>query len=105
MKRGVSLRNENGYNAHMKKATKPKFVFEKLKSDATSPNPLIRKKTFIEYFERFNEFPSYLFDNSDRIDDLLLQTINDIEKDSSTSQAMMKGLAVLLERLPARMQS
>jgi hypothetical protein len=79
----------------------PKFNFEKLKAEATSENPTIRKRTFQEYFERFAEFPSYLFDNSEKIDNLLLQTIQDLEKDPDTSAVMQKGIVALLNRLPA----
>lgn len=86
----------------MVKAQKfPKFSFDKLKAEATSPDPDIRKKTFQEYFERFSEYPSYLFDNTDKIDSILLQTIEDLKKDPETSDAMQKGLVALLNRLPA----
>jgi hypothetical protein len=77
-----------------------KFNFEELKTTATSPDPAVRKQTFIEYFERFEEFPSYLFDNSEKIDDRLFQTIQDLKKDPGTSTLMQKGLEILLNRLP-----
>ncbi len=93
---------EKGYNGNMQKEPKQeKFNFEKMKAEATSKNPDVRKKTFREYFERFEEFPSYLFDNSDRIDDLLLETIQDLTKDSETTQAMQKGITNLMRRLPS----
>lgn len=70
---------------------------------ATSADPEMRKKMFIDYFERFEEFPSYLFDNSQGIDKLLLQTIQDIANDSGTSELMQKGIVTLMERLPSAM--
>ena len=85
-------------------ATKPpkreKFDFEKMKKDATHENSEIRKKTFLEYFERFAEFPSYLFDNEKRLDERLGATINDILKDPETSKDVRKGIDSLLMRLP-----
>jgi len=85
-----------------KNEKKPKFNFAELKAGATSANPSIRKKTFQEYFEKFQEFPSYLFDNSNGVDAILLKTIQDLEKDPDTTEAMQKGLVLLLERVPMR---
>jgi len=82
------------------KVKQPKFDFEKMKLAATSKDPETRKEMFKEYFERFEEFPSYLFDNKEKINDLLLQTIQDIKKDPETPEKMHKGIALLLERLP-----
>jgi len=86
----------------VKKEEKPveKFNFERLKAGATSPNAQVRKATFKDYFERFQEFPSYLFDNSATIDALLFQTIQDLENDPETTAAMRKGIEVLMMRLP-----
>lgn len=84
-----------------KTAKKPKFSFEKLKEEATSPNVRIRMASFRAYFEQFEELPSYLFDNERRIDDMLLETVNALQKDSGTSTAMKKALVLLLERMPA----
>jgi dephospho-CoA kinase len=78
-----------------------KFDFEKMKARATSQNAAIRKRTFKEYFERFQEFPSYLFDNSEKIDDLLYQTIQDLLQDAETTKAMHKGIEILMMRLPS----
>lgn len=85
---------------HMKAPKKPRFNFEELKAGATSQNPAVRKKTFQEYFERFEEFPSYLFDNTERIDSRLFQTIQDLTNDPETSKLMHKGIAALMQRLP-----
>ena len=79
-----------------------KFDFEKLRTGATSANASTRKITFIEYFERFSEYPSYLYDNTDGIDNLLAETIKDLSDDPETSKAMRDGIAVLLDRLPAQ---
>ena len=73
-----------------------------MRSGATSDNPVIRKKMFVEYFDRFSEFPSYLFDNNSAIDPQLLETIQDLEKDLDTSEKMHKGITELLSRLPGR---
>lgn len=81
---------------------KTKFNFEELKTAATSDKPEIRKKIFEEYFEQFEEFPSYLFDNTDSIDKKLSETISDIENDPDTSARMRKGISQMLNRLPAR---
>jgi hypothetical protein len=85
-----------------KKEKQPKFNFADLKAGATSQNPTIRKKTFQEYFEKFQEFPSYLFDNSKGIDSVLSETIQDLEKDPGTTEAMQKGIALLRERVPSQ---
>ena len=77
-----------------------KFNFQKLKEDATSADPAVRKNIFIEYFERFQEFPSYLFDNESGVDKLLMQTIKDLSNDEATPESMHKGIATLIERLP-----
>ena len=78
-----------------------KFDFETMKSAATNEDPATRKKAFIEYFERFNEFPSYLFDNNATVDGRLLKTIQDLLKDEEITQEMHKGIIALIERLPS----
>ncbi len=80
---------------------KPKFDFEELKTAATSLNAKIRKKVFAEYFEQFEEFPSYLFDNTNGIDERLAETIKDLQGDPETSKTMHKGIATLMQRLPS----
>ncbi len=85
----------------MKEPKQAKFNFEELKVGATSLNPVVRKKTFQEYFERFEEFPSYLFDNSQTIDSRLFQTIQELMKDPETSKTMQKAIATLMQRLPS----
>jgi hypothetical protein len=86
----------------MQKAPKqPRFNFEDMKAEATSQNPMIRKKIFKEYFERFEEFPSYLFDNSDTIDSRLVETMEDLKNDPETTKTMHEGIAALLQRLPS----
>ena len=77
-----------------------KFDFEKMKSMATHKDPAVRKKIFIDYFERFEEFPSYLFDNEEKVDERLVQTIKELQNDPQTSKAMHKGIDALIERLP-----
>jgi len=85
----------------MKVPKQPKFNFEELKAGATSENAAVRKRTFQEYFERFEEFPSYLFDNTSVIDSRLFQTIQDLTNDPETSKLMHKGIASLMQRLPS----
>ena len=80
---------------------KPKFDFEELKTAATSLNAKLRKKVFEEYFERFEEFPSYLFDNENGIDSRLQETIKDLQSDPETSKTMRKGIETLMQRLPS----
>ncbi len=84
-----------------KREKKPKFNFEELKAAATSDDALARKKVFEEYFEQFEEFPSYLFDNSHSIDPRLQETINDLKKDPEISKSMQRGIALLMQRLPS----
>ncbi len=79
-----------------------KFNFEEMKTAATSKDPLVRKSVFSEYFERFGEFPSYLFDNENGLDEQLSQTIEDLKKDPETTDAMQKGIVILLGRLPSQ---
>ena len=80
----------------------PKFNFDEMKVGATSEDPRVRKTVFSEYFERFGEFPSYLFDNEQGIDSRLSRTIEDLKNDPETSTAMKKGISLLLERLPSK---
>jgi hypothetical protein len=79
----------------------PKFNFEEMKAEATSQDPAKRKKIFIEYFERFKEFPSYLFDNSKTIDVRFSETLRGLENDPATTTAMREGIAALMGRLPS----
>ena len=86
-------------HAHDKKPKQEKFDFEKMKSEAMHKDPAVRKKVFIEYFERFEEFPSYLFDNNEKMDERLSNTIRDLKEDPETPKAMLKGIEALLDRL------
>ncbi len=83
------------------KPTLRKFDFEQMKSEATHESASVRKRSFMEYFERFHEFPSYLFDNDRAIDEKLRQTIDDILNDPAITKEMKKGIDTLLQRLPA----
>jgi len=86
----------------MKKTqVKTKYNFEEMKARATSDDPLVRKEIFIEYFERFAEFPSFVFDNNNGMDSRLFETIRDLTNDSETPKAMQEGITVLLNRLPS----
>lgn len=92
----------NGYaNPSEKKPKKEKFDFEKMKLAATHKDAEVRKSVFIEYFERFNEFPSYLFDNEQSTDGRLQSTIEDLLKDPSISKEMRSGVEMLQRRLPS----
>lgn len=71
-----------------------------MKAAAAHKDPAVRKQAFIEYFERFQEFPSYLFDNASKIDENLYQTMQDLLKDPATTKEMQKGIEALLDRLP-----
>ncbi len=79
---------------------KEKFDFEKMKAGATSDDPRVRKEAFVDYFERFKEFPSYLFDNEYKIDARLAVTIRDISRDTNVSKDLLEGISALLRRLP-----
>jgi hypothetical protein len=76
-----------------------KFDFEKMKSEALSPDLAVRKAAFLEYFERFAEFPSYLFDNEQKIDECFLATILEIEKDPEMTKPVLQGITALRIRL------
>jgi hypothetical protein len=78
----------------------PKFDFEEMKASATSQNPAVRKKLFIEYFERFEDFPSYLFDNSQTIDSRFSETMQDLQKDPETTKKMQGSITAFLSRMP-----
>jgi len=80
---------------------KEKFDFKTMKDAATSDKPAVRKQAFVDYFERFAEFPSYLFDNQKQIDERLLATIRDLLKDPETTKEMHKGIQALMGRLPS----
>lgn len=77
-----------------------KFDFEKMKAAAASDNPVIRKRVFFEYFERFGEFPSYLFENEGKIDSRLQRTIDDLRKDPGITKEMQKGDRSITEQTP-----
>ena len=66
-----------------------------------SNTPSVRKQAFIDYFERFEEFPSYLFDNEREVDVRLFDTIQDLLKDPETPKAMRVGIDALMLRLPS----
>ncbi len=82
-----------------------KFNFETMKAEAVSTDPAIRKQAFIEYFERFNEFPSFLFNNESEIDPRLFETMQHLISDLDTSPEMRRGVDALLGRLPSRSSS
>jgi len=82
-----------------KREKKQRFSFDEMKEAATSANADVRKKVFLEYFEQFEEFPSYVFDNENGTDTRLSQTIQDLNDDPETSEKMRKGIALLIERL------
>ena len=82
------------------KQKQEKFDFEKMRLAATHQDPAVRKRIFIDYFERFEEFPSYLFDNNVKIDERLSRTIQDLLSDPETPTKMRKGIEVLKSRLP-----
>lgn len=83
------------------KEKKEKYNFHAMKAVAVSKDPAVRKLAFIEYFDRFGEFPSYLFDNEQKIDENLLATMEDLRKDSETTKEMHQGIEALLARLPS----
>lgn len=82
-----------------RKVRQERFDFEKMKAAATHADPAVRKKAFIDYFERFEEFPSYLFDNEAKMDSRLSETMRDISRDPEASPAMLKGVEALKQRL------
>ncbi|HUO50607.1 MAG TPA: hypothetical protein VMU25_03560 [Candidatus Paceibacterota bacterium] len=94
------MRNTSGLLSE-KKPKQEKFNFERMKLAATSEDAQARKQAFIEYFERFSEFPSFLFDNAHEIDNRLLQTIRDLQADPLMTNELKKGIDLLLQRLPA----
>lgn len=84
-----------------KPGAKQKFNFEQLKASATHLDIRVRMKAFTDYFDMFEEFPSYLYDNSSGIDATLLNTIEKLKADPETSKQMQAGIEVLLNRLPS----
>lgn len=84
------------------KDSKPgKFDYEAMKAAAAHKDAAVRKQAFIEYFLRFREFPSYLFDNESKIDPNLYETMQDLIKDRETTEEMRIGIHALLNRLPS----
>lgn len=79
---------------------KERFDFEKMKAAATSEDPAVRKAEFIEYFERFSEFPSFLFDNEHALDPRLAATMQDLSADEDASPLLLAGVKALQQRLP-----
>ncbi|MCE9541570.1 hypothetical protein K8R03_03360 [Candidatus Kaiserbacteria bacterium] len=84
-----------------KQPGKPKFNFEQLKAAAASTDIEVRAKAFAEYFEMFNEFPSYLYDNTHGIDAVLLKTVEKMKSDPETNEKVRAGIESLLNRLPS----
>ncbi len=70
-----------------------------MKLAAMSDDPAIRKEVFFEYFERFGEFPSFLFDTEQGVDARLIETMTDLKSDLTVSDAMRKGIERLMERV------
>lgn len=88
------------YNAAMAhKLGREKFDFEKMKHAATHADAQVRKRTFIDYFERFAEFPSYLFENEHGLDERLSRTIDDLLHDPEVSKELRSGIELLQRRL------
>ena len=83
-----------------KKTPGEKFNFERLRATATSDDRGVRKESFKKYFQQFEEFPSFLFDNSDHMDERLRLTIQDLKADPDITDGMRRGLATLMARLP-----
>ena len=83
-----------------KKPKEEKFDFERMKREAANDSPHVRKQAFLEYFARFEEFPSYLFDIEPQVDARLLQTINDLLQDPDTPKTVRNGVELLMRRLP-----
>ena len=83
------------------KPKRGKFDFEIMKAAATHDDIVVRKQAFIEYYERFQEFPSYLFDNEVKIDAKLYATVQALLQDVATSPEMVKDISALLHRLPS----
>jgi hypothetical protein len=84
---------------------KEKYDFERMKVAATHKDRAVRKKMFIDYFERFHEFPSYLFDNETGIDAHLHETMQDLLSDPLTEKPMLEGVKALMLRLPPPTES
>ena len=84
-----------------KNTKRAKFDFESMKEKATHKDAGVRKQIFIEYFEQFQEFPSYLFDNEKNMDAVLYETVQDLLKDPETTKVMRDGVDALMLRLPA----
>lgn len=78
----------------------PKYSFADMKIAAMSDDAVVRKKEFCDYFERFGEFPSFLFDTDAGVDQRLLDTISDLKSDPLVSDDIKRGIARLVERLP-----
>lgn len=78
----------------------PKYSFADMKIAAMSDDRDVRKKEFCAYFERFGEFPSFLFDTESGIDKRLLDTIADLKSDPLSTDELKNGLARLMQRLP-----
>jgi len=85
---------------HKAAQKKVRFDYEAMRAAATSDNRAIRKRSFVEYFERFNEFPSYLFDNEEKVDEKLRATIDDLLASAECTKDMRAGIDALLRRLP-----
>lgn len=95
MMKSISLGNDKD------KPKQEKFDFERMKSAATHQDSAIRKQCFTEYFERFAEFPTYLFDLEPQIDSRLVETIEDMRADPATTKDVRNGIDVLMRRLPS----
>ena len=94
-----AVKKKNHTAQHGKEPKQEKFDFEKMKSAALSDDSAVRKQSFIEYFERFSEFPSYLFDNEHGIDIRLSKTIQDILNDPEVTKELRVGTDLLMRRL------
>ncbi len=88
-----------GGRSEQTKLKRVRFDFNKMKQEAMHEDDHVRKRVFLEYYERFAEFPTYLFDERSGIDPRLQKTIEDIRNDSSMTPAVLKGIEALVLRL------
>ncbi|MBV9159337.1 MAG: hypothetical protein JO019_01940 [Candidatus Kaiserbacteria bacterium] len=76
-----------------------KFNFDEAKIAATHESLAVRKQAFIEYFERFAEFPTYFFNNEHGLDKRLQETIDGLLSDPDTTTELRAGIDAVCKRL------
>ena len=78
---------------------------DSLEARAVHLNPKIRKAAFEEYFEKYEDLPYTLFNNSDGMDERLAQTLGELAADANTPSRLKDQVLILQAEILQRKQT